>query len=61
MRSSRSAAMYVGMRDLMKQHHARAITVNCLGGFYGGHMAAYPCLGFSQLNNDGFVAPARPT
>jgi hypothetical protein len=51
----RSAAMYVGMRDLMKQHHARAITVNCLGGFYGGHMAAYPCLGFSQLNNDGFV------
>jgi hypothetical protein len=51
----RSAAMYVGMRDLMKQHGARAITINCLGGFYGGHMAAYPCLGFSQLNNDGFV------
>ena len=51
----RSAAMYVGMRDLMKQHDARAITINCLGGFYGGHMAAYPCLGFSQLNNDGFV------
>ena len=22
---------------------------------YGGHMAAYPCLGFSQLNNDGFI------
>ena len=54
-RSSRSAAMYVGMRDLMKQHGARAIAINCLGGFYGGHMAAYPCLGFSQLNNDGFV------
>ena len=54
-RSSRSAAMYVGMRDLMKQHDARAIAINCLGGFYGGHMAAYPCLGFSQLNNDGFV------
>ena len=51
----RSAAMYVGMRDLMKQHNARAITINCLGGFYGGHMAAYPCLGFSQLNNDGFI------
>jgi hypothetical protein len=51
----RSAAMYVGMRDLMKQHKARAIAINCLGGFYGGHMAAYPCLGFSQLNNDGYV------
>ena len=51
----RSAAMYVGMRDLMKQHGARAIAINCLGGFYGGHMAAYPCLGFSQLNNDGLV------
>ena len=51
----RSAAMYIGMRELMKQHDARAITINCLGGFYGGHMAAYPCLGFSQLNSDGFV------
>jgi hypothetical protein len=51
----RSAAMYIGMRDLMKQHNARAVAINCLGGFYGGHMAAYPCLGFSQLNSDGFV------
>jgi hypothetical protein len=51
----RSAAMYIAMRDLMTQHKAKAITINCLGGFYGGHMAAYPCLGFSQLNNDGFI------
>jgi hypothetical protein len=51
----RNAVMYVGMRDLMKQRNARAITINCLGGFYGGHMAAYPCLGFSQLNNDGYI------
>jgi hypothetical protein len=51
----RSAAMYIGMRDLMNQHGAHAITINCLGGFYGGQMAAYPCLGFSQLNSDGFV------
>ena len=51
----RSAAMYIGMRDLMKQHGAHAIAINCLGGFYGGQMAAYPCLGFSQLNSDGFV------
>jgi len=51
----RSAAMYIGMRDLMNQHGAHAITINCLGGFYSGQMVAYPCLGFSQLNSDGFV------
>ena len=34
---------------------ARGISVNCLGGFYGGHLTAYPCLGFSQLNDDGLV------
>lgn len=52
---SKSAILYVAMTDLMKKHKAQAITVNCLGGFYGGHMPAYPCLGFMQLNNDGFV------
>ena len=51
----RSAAMYIGMRDLMKQQGAHAIAINCLGGFYSGQMAAYPCLGFSQLNSDGLV------
>jgi hypothetical protein len=51
----RSAAMYQAMSQLMKQHGAMGISINCLGGFYGGHMEAYPCLGFSQLNNDGQV------
>lgn len=51
----KSAKMYLAMRDLMRRHDARAITVHCLGGFYGGHLQAYPCLGFSQLNNDGLV------
>ncbi|UCE98901.1 MAG: hypothetical protein JSV82_06865 [Planctomycetota bacterium] len=51
----KSGAMYLAMRDLMNRHKAQAITVNCLGGFYGGHMTAYPCLGFFQLNNDGLV------
>lgn len=51
----RSAAMYVAMKKLMDQRGARGISVNCLGGFYGGHLKAYPCLGFSQLNNDGLV------
>jgi hypothetical protein len=51
----RSGAMYVAMRRLMEDRKAQGITINCLGGFYGGHMKAYPCLGFSQLNNDGMV------
>jgi hypothetical protein len=50
-----SAAFYLGMKDVMKNHHANAITINCLGGFYGGHIHAYPCLGFHELNNEGLV------
>ncbi|MHC4401926.1 MAG: hypothetical protein ACYTG0_19825 [Planctomycetota bacterium] len=51
----KSGRMYVAMKQLVDKHGARGISVNCLGGFYGGHMEAYPCLGFSQLNNDGLV------
>ena len=51
----KSGAMYLAMRNLMHQNKAHAITVNCLGGFYSGKMTAYPCLGFFQLNNDGYV------
>ena len=51
----KSGAMYLGMRAMMDEYKAQAITVNCLGGFYGGHITAYPCLGFFQLNNDGYV------
>ncbi|MCX6904004.1 MAG: hypothetical protein NTW03_11120 [Verrucomicrobia bacterium] len=50
-----SAAMYVGMKALLKKHGASGITINCLGGFYGGHIHAYPCLGFHELNNEGLV------
>jgi len=51
----KSGAMYLAMLELLKRHNAQAITINCLGGFYGGHIRAYPCLGFCQLNNDGLV------
>ncbi|MCW5983446.1 MAG: twin-arginine translocation signal domain-containing protein [Bryobacteraceae bacterium] len=51
----KSAAMYVGMRNLMAEHKAQGIAVDCLTLFYGGKMTAYPCLGFFQLNNDGLV------
>ena len=50
-----SAAMYLGMKDVLKKHGANAITMNCLGGFYGGHIHAYPCLGFHELCNEGLV------
>jgi hypothetical protein len=50
-----SAAMYLAMKQLLNRHDARAITVFCLPGFYGGHITAYPCLGFRQLNDDGLV------
>jgi len=52
----KSARMYLAMKNLLKQQTAQAITVNCLGGVYSGKMvAAYPCLGFMQLDNDGLV------
>lgn len=51
----KSALMYLAMLELLDRYQAQAITVNCLGGFYGGHMPAYPCLGFMQLDNDGQV------
>ena len=50
-----SAAMYLGQKAVLKKHGADAITINCLGGFYGGHIHAYPCLGFHQLCNEGVV------
>jgi len=50
-----SAAMYLAQKALLKRYGASGITVNCLGGFYGGHIHAYPCLGFHQLNNEGLI------
>jgi hypothetical protein len=50
-----SAAMYLGMKEVLRKHEANAITINCLGGFYGGHIHAYPCLGFHELCNEGLV------
>ncbi len=50
-----SAAMYLGQKAVLRKHGANAITINCLGGFYGGHIHAYPCLGFHELLNEGLV------
>ncbi len=50
-----SAAMYLGQKAVLAKHGANAIAINCLGGFYGGHIHAYPCLGFHELNNEGLI------
>jgi len=50
-----SAAMYLAEKAVLKKYGANAITINCLGGFYGGHIHAYPCLGFFELLNEGLV------
>lgn len=50
-----SAAMYLAEKEVLRKYGARAVTINCLGGFYGGHIHAYPCLGFHELLNQGLV------
>jgi len=52
----KSARMYLAMRRLLEKHGAQGITIDCLGLFYGGKLPAYPCLGFVELLNQGFVA-----
>jgi len=51
----KSGAMHLAMQEVMKKYDARAITINCLGGFYSGALQAYPCLGFVEFNNSGLV------
>ncbi len=50
-----SAAIYLAMKNLMIERGARAVTVDCLGGFYSGKLPGYPCLGYRQLNDDGLL------
>ncbi len=51
----KSGAMHLAMQAVMKKYSARAITIDCLGGFYSGKLQAFPCLGFVELNNTGLV------
>ena len=50
-----SARMYLAMKACLNNHDACGITINCLGGFYGGLIQAYPCLGFHELLNEGLI------
>ena len=47
------AKLFYGMKDILADRNAQAITVNCLGGCYTGKLDSYPCLGFMQLQDQG--------
>jgi len=49
----KGSVMYIAMRDLLAQHDAVAITMNCLGMDLMGRGMGYPCLGFVRFNNMG--------
>lgn len=49
----KSSVMYIAMRDLLAQHGAVAVTMNCLGMDLMGRGMGYPCLGFVRFNNMG--------
>ncbi len=49
----KSSTMYIAMRDLLAQHNAVLVTMNCLGMNLIGRNMGYPCLGFVRLNNMG--------
>ena len=49
----KAGAVYLATLELLKRYDTNTVTMNCLGGFGAGKLAAYPCLGFMQLLNDG--------
>ena len=51
----KSARQALAQRAFLKERQAEGISINCLGGFYGGHLTAYPCLGFVELLDAGLV------
>jgi len=51
----KSARQYLAQQAVLAKFPAEAITINCLGGFYGGHLTSYPCLGFVELLDAGLV------
>ena len=49
----KSGKMYLALSKACSDKKADAVTLDCLGLFYGGRMTAYPCLSHFQMNNDG--------
>jgi L-fucose isomerase-like protein len=49
----KGSQMYIAMKNLLAEHKAVAITMNCLGMGLIDREMGYPCLGFARLNNMG--------
>lgn len=49
----KSARMYLGIKKAMQERGADAITVDCYRQW--SEMAAYPCMAFFELNNEGLT------
>ena len=52
---TKSARLCMGMQNVMAAERAQAITINCLGLFGQGGLPAYPCFGFTRLNDLGLI------
>lgn len=51
-----ASKMYLGIKKVMEDEEANAITINCLGlGLSAGKIPALPCLAFSKLLNQGLI------
>ena len=48
-----SMRLYIAMQKLLSQESANAVAIDCLGGFGRKELPAYPCVGFSRLNDAG--------
>lgn len=48
-----SARVALGTRKLLAKYGSDNVTMNCLGGFAAGKLPAYPCLGFTELLDEG--------
>ena len=57
-----AARVALAIRKLLAKHDTDTITMNCLGGFNQGKLPAYPCLGFTDLLDEGGhgVCEAQP-
>lgn len=52
---SKSARLSLAMQKVLADEKAHAITINCLGLFGQKALPAYPCFGFTRLNDIGLV------
>ncbi len=49
----KASRFYLAVLDVLHQAKANAITIDCLGGFRRGDLAAYPCVAWTMLNDRG--------